>query len=84
MKTKSSMIIATTEDEVRDSLKPEPAKVYQDAAPNLRYKRITAMATTKPERAMSLLQLGLGHKSSPAQGWDSFREKRMKLWQSRR
>ena len=58
--------------------KLEPAGVYQEAALNLRHKRITAITAPKLERAMALLQLesrflikrGLASRSSLVQGLD--------------
>lgn len=64
-------------DEARGSLKPEPTEVYQEAALNLRHKRVTAMTARKLEQTMTLLHLkpchlikcGLAHRSSLEQGW---------------
>jgi len=39
----------------------EPSKIYQEAALNLRFQRITAITAIKLERAMTLLQLGPDH-----------------------
>lgn len=64
-------------DEAHGSLKPEPTEVYQEAAFNLRRKKVTAMTARKLERTMTLLHLkpchlikcGLAHKSSSEQDW---------------
>lgn len=65
-------------DPLLGSLKHEPGDVYQEAALNMRYKRITAITAIKLERVMELLQLdphhlverGLASRSSLAEGVD--------------
>lgn len=63
-------------DDTAHSPKCQPARVYQEAACSLRYKRITAITATKLQRVMELLQLepnhlverGLAPRSSLAEG----------------